>query len=407
MTTTRRDFLKFSLGTTALASLGSAGPAIWGRPAWGASQAADRDTVLIVVQLAGGNDGLNTVVPYADDAYARSRKTLRLAGSQVHKIDDHLGFHPKMQAFKRLYDEGLLSVVQGVAYPNQNGSHPRSMEIWQTAVPEQTNCQTGWLGRMVDAVCEPGEGGVPAVFVGGIARPFALNAERVIVPTIRSLSQYASELAGDGSAGAPRASSDNPLLDFVGRQTAAARAAAAKIEKVVKSPAGAASYPDFQLAQTFRAVAQLMRADLGIRVFYAELGGNSPGGFDNHANQFGNHDALLHELAESAAALVDDLKRDGLLERVVAMTFSEFGRTLDENGRRGTDHGEAAPVFLVGGGLRGGLIGSHPSLMDLRGRNPKFHTDFRRVYATMLDGWLGFDSLPILGQKFEPLDVLA
>ena len=151
MSTTRREFLSVSLGGAALASLGAGVPSLWGRLALaGAPQHADRDTILIVVQLAGGNDGLNTVVPYADDHYARNRRTLRLTEREVHKIDAQLGFHPRMEAFKRLYDEGHLAVVQGVAYPNQNESHPEAMAAWQTAMPGETNCQTGWIGRVVD-----------------------------------------------------------------------------------------------------------------------------------------------------------------------------------------------------------------------------------------------------------------
>jgi uncharacterized protein (DUF1501 family) len=155
-----------------------------------------------------------------------------------------------------------------------------------------------------------------------------------------------------------------------------------------------------------RTVARLIRADVGIRIFYTELGGQEPGGFDNHANQAENHAALLYQLAESVSAFLLDLKRDNLLDRVLLMTFSEFGRTVKENGRRGTDHGSAAPLFLAGGRLRGGLVGSHPNLTDLENGGQKFHIDFRRVYATVLDRWLGFDSLPILGARFEPLDVL-
>jgi len=154
-------------------------------------------------------------------------------------------------------------------------------------------------------------------------------------------------------------------------------------------------------------VAQLIRADIGIRIFFTELGGGGIGGFDNHANQLGNHCALLHQLSESVAAFVHDLKRDKLLDRVLLMTFSEFGRTVRENGRRGTGHGAAAPIFLAGGKLKSGLIGSHPSLTDLDNGALKFHIDFRRIYATVLDQWLGFESRTVLGRQFELLDILS
>jgi uncharacterized protein (DUF1501 family) len=201
---------------------------------------------------------------------------------------------------------------------------------------------------------------------------------------------------------------DQPLLDFLRRSTLAACADSRKVEAVARdqAPAGAGEYPRYGLAQKLRTVAQLIRADLGIRIYCPELGGDGFGGFDNHANQRGNHGALLRQLSESVAAFVDDLARDKLLDRVLLMTFSEFGRTVKENGRRGTDHGSAAPVFLAGGKLKGGFTGDHPNLTELENGGQKFHIDFRRVYATVLDAWLGVDSQPVLGERFKPLEVL-
>ena len=421
MSHTRRDFLKASLGASTLVSLGPAVPTLLSRSALAAATNREsKDTILVVVQLAGGNDGLNTVVPYEDDQYARNRPTLRLPAGKVHKIDSLLGFHPQMHAFMRLYNEGHLSIVQGVGYPNPSGDHAAAMQDWQTARPHQTNCQTGWLGRTVDNVWRPGEANVPAVFVGQIPRPFSLNAEKTFVPSIRSLQQCTLQtMPGPGGAQAhhrrlvklaelPRAANDNSTLDFLQRSTLDTYAGSKRIEAAARAQtsARAAEYPLIQLAQMFRIVAGLIRADLGIRIYHTELGGAEPGGFDNHANQRGNHGALLRQLSESVAAFVDDLKRDKLLDRVLLMTFSEFGRTVKENGRRGTGHGSAAPVFLAGGKLKGGLVGEHPNLTDLENGGQKFHTDFRRVYATVLDRWLGFDSQAVLGQKFEPLDVL-
>jgi uncharacterized protein (DUF1501 family) len=197
-------------------------------------------------------------------------------------------------------------------------------------------------------------------------------------------------------------------LDFVRRGTVAAHVRSRQIQAVADAAQGAPAggYPPFQLAAMLRVVAQLIRAEVGIRIYYTELGGPSPGGFDNHAGQLVNHAALLEQLAESVAALVDDLARDRLLDRVLLMTFSDFGRTLQENGRHGTDHGTAAPLFLAGGALRPGLIGAHPSLTDLDGGEMRVHTDFRRVYASLLDHWLGIDSQAVLGAKFAPLPIL-
>jgi len=180
--------------------------------------------------------------------------------------------------------------------------------------------------------------------------------------------------------------------------------ARAKSERI-KAAAASDDYPSFGLAGDLRTIARIIRAKVGIRVFCAELGGGGIGGFDNHANQLGNHGALLHQLAEALAAFVRDLDRDKLLDRVVVMTFSEFGRTLKENGRRGTGHGAAAPMFLVGGRVKGGLVGPHPSLTDLENGSPKCHTDFRQVYATVLEKWLGCNCQAILGRQFETLNL--
>jgi uncharacterized protein (DUF1501 family) len=269
-------------------------------------------------------------------------------------------------------------------------------------------------------VYDRSDSGVPAVFVGQIGRPFTLNAEREVVPSVRSLEDWTLRgMPGPGGDAAGRralleapttsgAESDAALLDFVRSRDQAARAASERVKAVAqaRSSAKTAQMPPFQFAQTLRTVAQLIRADLGIRVFYTAPGGDGFGGFDNHANQLGNHCARLHELSECLAAFARDLKQDKLLDRVLLMTFSEFGRTVKENGRRGTDHGSAAPMLLVGGKVGGGLIGEHPNLTELENGGQKHHTDFRRVYATALDRWLGFDSRAVLGEKFEPLDVL-
>ena len=428
MSHTRRDFLKATLDTSALMSVGAGVPAWLSRSARAAaSNDTGGDTILVVVQLAGGNDGLNTVVPYEDDVYHRNRPTLREVAKQVHKIDSLLGFHPQMQAFMRLYKEGHISILHGVGYPRPSGDHAAAMRDWQTARPHQTNCQTGWLGRAADDVCGRGQTNVPAVFVGQIPRPLTLNAEMAVVPSIRSLQQctlHRMPAPADGQAHQRRLAElarlprdqrfasmpgeRDAMLDFVRSSSLEAYAGSQRVEAVARAQdsAGVAQYPPLRFAQMLRIVAQLIRAELGIRIYYTELGGAEPGGFDNHANQRHNHGALLRQLSESVAAFVHDMKRDKLLDRVLLMTFSEFGRTVEENGRRGTGHGSAAPVFLAGGKLKGGLVGEHPNLTDLENGGQKFHTDFRRVYATVLDRWLGFDSQSALGEKFQPLDVL-
>ncbi|MGA2256706.1 MAG: DUF1501 domain-containing protein [Thermoguttaceae bacterium] len=406
MAITRRDFLAASLGTSTLVSLGGGVPGFLARTASGATANREaRDTILVVVQLAGGNDGLNTVVPYGDDGYGRNRTTLRLPAATLHKIDTLLGFHPEMQAFNRLYKEGHLTIVQGVGYPNQSQDHPVAMRAWQTAQPGRLSEQSGWLGRAVDRAIRPGDPTVPAVFIGQIKQPFSLNAEQAVVPSLRGLEDWILQQPPAVPPKSAVHTTGDGLYDFVRCTSAAAQCASRQIESLVRaqSASTAAEYPSFQLAGKLRTIAQLIRADLGIRIFCTELGGEDPGGFDNHAGQRDNHASLLRQLSDSVAAFFDDLRRQKLLDRVVLMTFSEFGRTVEENGRRGTDHGVAAQMFLAGSKVRGGLVGPHPSLTDLDNGGMRFHTDFRRIYATLLDCWLGFESQPILGQQYEPL----
>ena len=416
MSLSRRDFLRRSLGASVVAATSASVPGFLATTEAAAKSEKTRDdTILVIVQLAGGNDGLNTVVPRTDDLYAKGRPTLHIPDGKLHPIDADFGLHSQMPAFQRLYREGLLSVIHGVGYPNPNQDHPYAMRVWHSADVEPGRSQTGWIGRAVDQVYQPLSGHVPAAYLGQTSKPYAVNAEKAFVPWVRSLDQYASKPtavaatspADPKSQDAATASSFDrgSLLQFVERCTLASRAASRHVEAELRSPT-TAEYPGFELAGWLRRIAQLIRADVGIRVFYTEHGGEEPGGFDTHAAQANNHGALLRQLSESIAAFVNDLRRDRLLDRVVLMTFSEFGRTVAENGRRGTDHGSAQPLFVVGGKVRGGLIGKHPALDDLEGSGQRAHTDFRRVYATLLDQWLKIDSRPVLGERFRPIDFL-
>jgi uncharacterized protein (DUF1501 family) len=402
----RRGFLRTTLPSTAFLSFTPCIPRFIANAAMAAeASGAARDTVLVAIQLSGGNDGLNTVVPYAEDAFAQARNTLRWTAAQVHKINEQLGLHPRMQAFYRLFQEGTLTVVQGVGYPNSDRNHPSAMRIWHTAATRLPGPQCGWMGRAADHLWKPAESNVPAMFVGAIPQPFAMNAENFIVPSIRSPRDLVCPI--------PRTikgvsdSTAHAWSDSLRQSMAQVNANSRRIELVLQSSEGAGKYPQYQLADDLRTIAQLIRVDIGTRIFLAELGGGGIGGFDNHAGQLGNHCSLLQQLSESVAAFADDLQRDRLLDRVVLMTFSEFGRTLHENGRRGTGHGAAAPVFLVGGRTRGGLIGEHPSLTDLDNDGLKHQTDFRQLYATLLDNWLGIDSRSVLNTDQQPLPLLT
>ncbi len=417
MTYSRRDFLKSMTGAPALLSLAPTLPAFLQRAALAAGEGSPTgENVLIVLQLSGGNDGLNMIVPYADDAFQRSRITLRLSQSQVLPIDSYLGFHPALTGLHQLFQQGTVTVVQGVGVPQNNRDHDLAMREWHTGQPGEPLCPTGWIGRAVDRVAAPGTAQFPALFVGPIAMPFALNAELSVVPSLVHIRQLTRTTPPGTSAEtvdtapaqpAAAAGADGPLLAAVARAAAAARTMSERIEAALAADASTGEYPAYTLAQQLRMVAQLIRADLGIRIYFVELGGGGIGGFDNHANQRDNHAALLREMSDSIAALMNDLARERLVSRTLLMSFSEFGRTVTENGRRGTDHGAAAPVLLVGGRVRGGLCGQHPSLTDLDQDALKFHIDYRRLYATMLQQWLGLDAQAILGQAFEPIDVVG
>lgn len=414
MRLTRRDFLKGSLGASTLLTFSAAVPGFLTRTAHAAAQRNNRHPILVVLQLSGGNDGLNTVIPYEDDAYHRARPTLRIAADRVLKLDSGLGLHPDMPGFLRLYHDGCLAILQGVGYPNSKRDHDAAQRDWHTARPNDAFSQTGWLGRAIDGVYDSSRADLPGAFVGHIEPPFSLQTEKALVPAIRSLDQWllpaqsgSSDAVSQSPLTAPakpsKPSPDQPLLGFLQQATLEARASSGRVQAVLQDRNPTGHYPQYPLADTLRSIAQLIRADLGIRIYFAELGGGGIGGFDTHAGQAANHGALLRELSESVAAWIEDLRQDKLLDAVLLMTFSEFGRSLSENGRRGTGHGAAAPIFLAGGGLETRLVGRHPSLTDLQDDAPKFHTDFRRVYATVLDRWLGFDSLAILGDRFEPL----
>lgn len=421
MSPSRRDFLRASVAGSVAWALRAGIPAVVAGRAGRPSPAHGADeTVLVVVQLAGGNDGLNTVIPYADDAYARSRPTLRFRPDEVLKINSELGFHPEMAGFMKLYEEGYLSVVQGVGHADSSRNHDAAMRDWHTAAPGRPHCQTGWLGRAADQLYVKTAGGVPAAFVGHIRPPKAINAERALVPAIRQFEDWA--LAPDAlpeqrralgrmvtdTARIDRTPGSGSPAELVQRRMLHGCATGRRVHELLgdRSPTTDLHYPPFGLAQALKTVSRALRAELGIRIFMVVLGGSGFGGFDNHANQRGNHGSLLRELSESVRAFVYDLKQARLVDRVLLMTFSEFGRTLAENGRRGTGHGAAAPVFIAGGRLKGGLVGPRPSLTDLDQGALRFHIDYRRLYATMLERWLGMDSKVVLGERFQPLDIL-
>ena len=403
MGTTRRDFMIQGVGGATLVAGGFTLPGFLWRTASAARPEVD-ESVLVVIQMTGGNDGLNTVIPFTNDVYHRARPTLRIAPDDVVRLDGELGLHPQMTAFKRLYDQGALGVISNVGYPNPDRSHFRSMDIWHCGCAEPEHAVDGWLGRVVDRHTEGRE--VPlAINLDDGPLPLALHARSRPVPSIKSLDAFRLRADPDvlaASAGASRDAPSDDLL-YVQRLTVSSCENAKRIKEVVSADAGSSgAYPDYRLASRLRQIAQLIGADFGARIYYTSIGG-----FDTHARQALAHGQLLRELSESIAAFHSDLRRRGQSDRVVLMTFSEFGRRVDENGSQGTDHGAGAPMFIVGDACRAGVTGGVPNLENLLEGDVRHEIDFRRVYATLLDDWLGVDPTPILGQHYPKLDLWA
>lgn len=429
MSITRRRFLGNTLTGATLAATGISLPRFLVRTAGASQTAINRDKILVVLQLSGGNDGLNTVVPFRDDLYLKARPTLRVTKERALRLTDDLGLNPEMTAFKSLFDDGLLSVVTNVGYPNPDRSHFRSMDIWHTADMTPEAAHDGWLGRIVDRSGCPdltrqkgtdasssiraADPNIPlALHLDDAAVPLALKTQRLAVPSIRDIAAF--ELHGDGGKlaqsiasnpgeiGASELSEAAADLLFVQRTAIAGCANAERIRLMSADRQMKAPYPGYGLAARLRQIAQLIGAEFGPRVYYTSLGG-----FDTHARQMLAHGPLLRELSESVAAFYADLKQRGVAERVLLLTFSEFGRRLAENGGAGTDHGAAAPVFLAGPAVKAGVLGDPPNLSDLDEGDVRHRIDFRQIYATILDRWMELPSKEVLGSEYQLLKLFS
>ncbi len=406
---TRRAFLR----DTSLVALGASVPSFLSKTAAQAPAShrpGARDTILVVVQLTGGNDGLNTVIPFADPEYIRLRPTLRQPRDQVRRINDQIGLHPAMNGMADLLQDHSLCIVQGVGYPNPSQSHFRSMDIWQAASTER-DLTEGWIGKALRHIPAASSFHLSAA---NEAAPLALTGSPVRVPSITSLADFQIRVEAAGSAdrraqtqaieasAAPaKSASQSSLLDFVQRTAVNTYASSHRLQELGNNYQPRVPYPNSALANQLRLAAQLIDGGLGARLFYVTLDG-----FDTHAGQAAPHAALLRKLSDAISAFYRDLSQRGHRDRLMIMTFSEFGRRARENGSHGTDHGSGAPMFLVGGRVKEGLVGAHPSLTNLDDGNLRHHTDFRQVYAALLDSWLGVPSRQVLGQEFRPLDIL-
>lgn len=426
---TRRAFLGrgVMLASASVAAPGFVQSAAWGLPSPSAMLTSlagvPEDRVLVVVQLSGGNDGLNTVVPYGMDEYYRARRGIGIARDRVLELDSRqgVGLHPALAAMKEMYDSGLCSIFQGIGYPNPNRSHFKSMDIWHTADTSGTG--DGWIGRYLDSECvgfgkgesgslEQGEAaGPPAVAIGRTA-PLAMQGRKVNPVSFESADVFRwlgedhdRSLKGDydrlNRREAAAASSNEAFLT---KTALDAQVSSDLIRKAVSSRP-LVRYPGNGLARQLSMIAQMIRAGLKTRIYYATLGG-----FDTHAGQGGangRHAQLLGQMASSMKAFYEDLKEQGNDSRVMTLTFSEFGRRVSQNASGGTDHGTAAPMFLFGPMVRPGVHGTHPSMSDLDGGDLKHTLDFRHVYAGVLDSWMGADSEAILSRRYRPALVLG
>jgi uncharacterized protein (DUF1501 family) len=385
----RRDFLKHST----LLSLAPAVPGFLARTARAAVPRRD-GRVLVVLELNGGNDGINTVVPFADPGYARHRKALHLSREELIKVNDTVGLHPALRGFGRLLVDGRLAVVQGVGYPNPNRSHFESMAVWHTARLEgEEHNGLGWLGRGLDGIP-----GTPAMLVGAGPPPVALRGRRCAASAIERPDDFALAPGADPRKALSPTEPADDLTAFVHRCLLDACAGADRLAAATRTRDREAPYPATGLGERLRLVARLLQAGVGARVFYA-----TQGGYDTHYAQLPTHANRLAELSGAVQAFLDDLAAAGLAERVAVLCFSEFGRRVAENGSAGTDHGTAGPVFLLGPCVRAGLVGRTPSLVDLEGGDLKMGIDFRRVYATVLEDWLGLPAHAALAGDYPRL----
>jgi uncharacterized protein (DUF1501 family) len=432
---TRREFLRrtvlgSSLAWTVPAFLANTFTALQAEAADSAIQTpTGRDAnILVVLQMAGGNDGINTVVPFTNDFYHRARPTLGLKADNILKLSDSIGLHGALKGFKELFDAGQLSVIQGVGYPNPNRSHFRSTEIWQTASDSDRVEKYGWLGRYFDNACAGADPAVGVTIGNQLPQAFFAAKPKGIVfnnpqnyrfmangaateESYKKLNELemSSPLPDDNSGGsiamlpAGMPMTGGRAVDFISRTALDAQHSSDEVRAIAARVQNQSEYPASQLGTSLKLVAKLIGGGLPTRIYYV-----SQGGYDTHTNQLGSQQRLLGDLAESVKSFTDDLKAQGNLGRVLVMTFSEFGRRVSENANGGTDHGAAAPMFVIGNKVKAGLLGKYPSLApaDLFQGDVKYNVDFRSVYAGVLESWLKTKSLPVLGKQFAPLPVV-
>lgn len=375
----------------------------------------ENNRILVLIQLSGGNDGLNTIIPYNDDTYYNVRPGISIAKQTAAQLDlnGDLGMHPSMAPFESYFGEGAMAVLQNVGYPSPNLSHFRSTDIWLSGSSADLVEETGWMGRYLSSAYPNFSEDPPAyplaVQIGGAVSQMFRGPEANMGMSMIS-ADFFERLANGGELFDTSNLPQTTYGDEVAYMRSVANDSFQYAEAIQTASASGANqvvYPgNNPLAGNLETVARLIKGQLGAKIYHVTLGG-----FDTHANQAGNHANLLNWLATALDAFMQDLALDDSDNEVLAMTFSEFGRRVEQNGSNGTDHGAAAPLFLFGGGLNGGLYGSAPDLLNLQGGNLKHEFDFRSVYATILQNWFGLDPVAVqdamLGFSYETLDFIA
>jgi len=371
---------------------------------------------IVVIWLSGGNDGLNMVVPYSEAAYYTARPGIAIKAGEVLKLNDKIGLNPVMTGLSRMFTDGHMAVCQAVGYPHPNRSHFHSRDIWETGSPDAF-IATGWLGRVLDHLDNEGRRTrtasiLPAVNLDAVL-PKSLVAQGVAVPTVNNLAEFDfrtdPKFAGDRKTQLSALNDiyenfalQRPHVELLRDAGLAANKASDRLLKIVKGYKAGASYPGGGLGDALRFVSQMICGGVNARIYNLSLGG-----FDTHINQRNGQGNQLRQLSDAVSAFHTDLAVHHVDKQVITVIYSEFGRRVGENGSGGTDHGAAAPVFVVGSSVSGGVYGEHPSLTALDEGDLKYDIDYRQVYATIVERWFGLDVQEVLGKNFEQLSFIA
>jgi len=360
--------------------------------------------VTVILQLSGGNDGLNTVIPVRNDLYYKARPKLGIEKTKAILVTDEVGLHPALTGFKELYDDGSLGIMNGVGYPNPDRSHFRSMDIWQTATPSTEYSNTGWVGRYLDAQCNGCDKPTQAIEIDDVLS-LAMKGEHVkgiAVKDPRRLYGTANEKFFRDVLKNHKGETGEQPVDYLYKTMAETLSSADYIFQQSKLHPSKADYPKTDLGNSMKTIASLIFSDINTKIYYVSLGS-----FDTHVNQEAQQQRLFTEMNDAVKAFVKDLKTNNRFNDVMLFTFSEFGRRVEQNASGGTDHGTANNMFLISGGLKQkGVITPIPDLNDLDEGDLKYKVDFKNVYATMLNKWLKADDKMILGNKFSCLDFI-